>query len=361
MEKIKVAHILPDFGIAGAEKLVTELLLNYDKSKFDIIAISLYEDNKSYFINELKENGCKIIFLNKKPGIDFSIIKKLHSTLKKEKVKIIHTHRYVVPYVILPSIICGIKGKIHTVHNIASKELTSKGIIIQNIAYKFLGFKPIGISSIISETIKKVYNIKDVKTIYNGIDTKKFLESKRINRESVVNILHIGRFSEQKNHKLLIEAFKIVSNKNKDLILNLVGEGPLKNDIIDLVNKYNLDNNVNFLGIREDIPRLMKENDIFILPSLWEGLPITLLEAMSSGIPMVASNVGGNSDIITNLENGILFESNNLNELVESINLLCKDKRLRDKFSSKSIEKSKSYDIRETSELYENLYSELIE
>lgn len=361
MKKIKVMHILPDFGVAGAEKLVSELLLNYNKETLEVSAVSLFNSKESYLVKELEESKCKLFFLNKKSGIDFNVIKDLYILLKKEKPDIIHTHRYVVPYVLFPAILANVLIRVHTVHNIASKELTSKGIIIQNIAYKLFNFKPVAISTKIAKTIEETYGIKDTIVIYNGIDTKKFLDlEKKMKDNKKIKLLHIGRFAEQKNHKLLIDAFKEISLKNNNIELSLVGDGETKKEVENRVKEYKLDDKVKFLGIRKDIPRLMKENDIFVLPSLWEGLPITLLEAMAAGLPIICTDVGGNSDIIDNMNNGILIESNNKEELVNAIELLIYDKELRGKLSERSVSTAKKYDINEISSSYENIYISLL-
>lgn len=139
---------------------------------------------------------------------------------------------------------------------------------------------------------KSAKNKKEIISIPNAIDIDKFeynedLRNKvreQLNIEEKMVIGHVGRFSYQKNHKLLIKIFNEVYKLNDDVVLLLIGEGELEKEIRSLIDELGLENNVLFLGLRNDVNELMQAMDVFILPSKFEGLGIVLIEAQTSGL-----------------------------------------------------------------------------
>lgn len=356
IRKIKVLHIIPDLGVAGAEKLVTDLVLNQNKEKFKIKVISLYARQSSHFADSLIEKGNDVIFLNKQKGFDLTLIYQLIKVFLKERPDVINTHRYVMPYVMFPAMICNIKARFHTVHNIAQKELTRTGRIIQGIAYKYFGFKPIAISDIIDRTINDVYNISDSTIIYNGINFKEYNLPNKKRKDGKFYILHIGRFEPQKNHLAILDTMRLLFQNHKNAILLLVGDGTLKKECERRTLELGLSKNVEFYGIRSDIPEIMSTSDLFILPSLWEGNPIVLLEAMAAGLPIVASNVGGIPDIVENGVNGILLEVSDIEGIGRAISWIIENPQDAANYGKNNIKKVRTFDISETSQQYEKTY-----
>ena len=112
--------------------------------------------------------------------------------------------------------------------------------------------------------------------------------------------MHIGRFSKQKNHIGLLKAFQLFHDKYSDSELWLIGDGEKKAEIEQYVRDNNLENNVRFLGLQENVYEYLHNADVFALPSNYEGIPMTLIEAMGTGLPIVATNVGGIPDMLTN-------------------------------------------------------------
>ena len=121
---------------------------------------------------------------------------------------------------------------------------------------------------------------------------------------------HIGRFNEQKNHFFLIKIFKRLAEMDSTIHLILVGDGNLKSPIESEVNRLGLENRVNFLGLRDDIPEILQVVDIFLFPSLYEGLPLTMIEAQAAGIKIVASNTISKEADITGLVTFCSLEDN---------------------------------------------------
>lgn len=360
---ITVFHIIPTLGVGGAEKLVTDICKNLDKKKFTVNVVTLYKIYDSIFIEELKRKNINIIELNKKVGFDLSIIFKLYKVFKEYKPDVINTHLYVVPYVILPALLRRIKVKVHTVHSIASKEIASKfKRKIMKVAYKYLKFVPIGISDYIKNTILEEYNLKanQVECIYNGIDTSKFVCNNSCIHDNKIIFVNVARMNEAKNQILLLEAFKLVNEKYKNTELHIVGDGELRENIENKIEELNLKGKVILRGIKKDVACELNNSSVFVLSSNYEGLPLSVLEAMSSGLPIITTDAGGVIDIVENNINGIIVEKKNKKALADAMIKMCKDKNCLQEMGKNSYLLSKKYDIKEIVKQYENLYTELI-
>jgi glycosyltransferase involved in cell wall biosynthesis len=181
--------------------------------------------------------------------------------------------------------------------------------------------------------------------INNGIDQKKFNPDQQyhsirdelaIPADSIL-ILFVARFTSHKQPLTLIHAFKKAAEANPSLHLLMVGDGDQKEEAIELISKLKLQNKITLQSFRQDVPSILAASDIFVLPSLWEGLPIGLLEAMSMGKAVIASNVDGTSEIIEHNRNGWLVETNDLvTNTAEALIHLSKDEEMRRRFSEKA-------------------------
>ena len=160
--------------------------------------------------------------------------------------------------------------------------------------------------------------------IYNGVDTDKFFSSTRTT-SPFFRLISVGRIEDVKNYGLLLQALKYLKHKHNvnNVRLTLVGDGSQRADLEEYANTF-IPGVVDFLGQRDDIPELLRKADMFVLPSKTEGLSCSILEAMASGLPILASNVGGNYELVerrtsSSFSNGDLFESGNFVELAEKI------------------------------------------
>lgn len=162
----------------------------------------------------------------------------------------------------------------------------------------------------------------------------------------------VARFSEQKDHDTL---FKSLANlKDLDWELSLVGKGKLENEYRKRVYELGISSNVNFLGQRDDVDVLLAGSDIFLLISHWEGYPLSILEAMRAGLPVIVSNVGGNNESVKHGVNGYLIERKSVRELTEALRLLINDKVLREKIGNQNL---KEFDEKHT---VEKMYSKTL-
>lgn len=304
---MKVIQIMPEFGLAGAETMCENLTYELKKQGIDVVVISLY-DFHSPITERMESAGIKVCYLNKKPRLDLSMIYKLYRIFKEEQPDAIHTHRYVMQYAIPAAILGRVKHRVHTVHNIAEKENSKIARKFNKLFYKFAHVIPVALSGKIQDTIVAEYHIRKEKipVIYNGIDFSKCQPKTDYSIEENFKILHIGRFSEQKNHIGLLKAFYLFHEKFPNCMLYLIGDGEKRNKAEQFVNKHGISNCVKFLGVQSNVYGYLHDADLFTLPSLYEGIPMTLIEAMGTGVPIVATDVGGVTDMLTNYDNSLL-------------------------------------------------------
>jgi len=358
MKKIKVLQVMPDFLIAGAE-IMCENLINelVKEDNIDINVVSFFTKNTE-ITKRLEKKGIRIIYLDKKKGFDITMFKKLKEIITLYEPDVIHTHRYALEYIV-PTVRLLIRKKIkiiHTVHSIAEKEVPKWLRVFQKNWFKQRIVNPVAISECVKQSIIDVYNLEseDIPIVYNGILLENCIPKKNYSLNN--NILHIGRFCDVKNHTELIDIFYELSQKYPNMNLLLIGDGPLLNTIKDQVKNLNIENKVHFLGVQENCFKYLSTSDIFILPSKYEGMPMTIIEAMGTGLPIVSRPVGGINDMIVDGKNGLLPKSKE--ETLNSLELLLDNIDLRKKLGTNALRDSELFSSKKMAKNYIKLYGD---
>ena len=222
----------------------------------------------------------------------------------------------------------------------------------------------IALTEDMKKAIQKVYN-ENVFVIPNGVDLRNFenisqknCRSKLAIKENKKIILFVGTLRPVKGVRYLVEAMEIIIQKNTNTRLMLVGDGEDRRKLEKLVKEFVLDEYVTFVGkvSNEKVPEYMVASDVFVLPSLSEGFPNVVLEAMASGLPIVATKVGGLPEIVKDRENGFLVEPKNPEEIAEKVLLILKGDELRERISEYNKKKVKEYSWERVSEQIEEVY-----
>lgn len=340
-EKMRIIQVIPMFGLAGAESMCENLSIELVNKGYDVRVISLYNYHSA--ITERLEN-CKIpvIYLNKKKGLDASIVFKLIHVFAQVKPDVVHTHLYALKYAAFASIVTRVKVRIHTMHNIAEKESSPKDQILNNFFFKHCKVVPVSLSDEIRNTVMKRYGLTENQTpvIYNGVDLNKCIPKVHSSSKGL-HYLHIGRFTKQKNHKMLIEAFNKVHNIDPNTDLTLIGSGELENNIKEQVISLGLESAVHFLGTRNNVYPYLNAADAFVMSSIYEGMPMTIIEAMGTGLPIISTDVGGIRTLIEPEKEGILIDSSS--EALANAMLRMKDYRLRTVMGNNAQEKARKF------------------
>lgn len=345
---MKILYCITRSTWGGAQKNIWELIKNQVKLHNKVVLI--VGDNGT--LSERVKNNfpqVKVIILSSlqrsiKPTKDLQAIYQLRRIVKEENPDIVHLHSSkagVIGRLACKGLGCKVVFTVHGwsfTDGIPSKKkiiykfierrmepLTDKFICVSKYDYK------IGIRD------KVLKNPEKACVIYNGIDYQS--DNKKKNQFSYpIKYIMTARFSKQKDQASLIKAFKLVQNNNCKLIF--VGEGPTMNESKELVRKYNLENSVKFVGFQKNVNAYLNDSDVFVLSTHYEGLPISIIEALSHGMPVIATNVGGNSELVNNKKNGFLV--NNINELKDAIDYFAKSPSMISKMGEHSLELYKS-------------------
>ena len=345
--------MIPVLGMGGAEKMCADLSIELTRLGNEVIVISLYNEHTD-ISRQLEKNNVKVYYLNKKTGFDIKCIFQLRKIITEFNPDVIHTHLYSLKYAFLASV-----GKsipvIRTIHNIAEKELGKSDKKVSSVLFKMRYAIPVAISTRIKKTIVDSYNLpsNSIPVVQNGIPLNQFEEKKEYNLHIPCKIVHVGRFQEQKNHICIIESARELINYNVKFLL--IGDGELKETIEKKAQEYHIDDKIEFVGQTTDVNSYLKESDIFILPSKWEGLPISIIEAMAVGLPIIASDVGGVSDLIQSNQNGLLIKPQS-NQLIEAIKKLLGNDSIRKKYGENAKRTSLLFSVEKMAMRYLSLY-----
>lgn len=370
MERVLQIGMTDNWG--GIESYIINYYRNIDKNKVQFDFINIYP-NDLCFQNEIEELGGKIYKVPSYYKHPFAYMKQVKKIIKENKYEIVHCNMNsaVFLFPIIAAKLAKTKVIIAHSHNSSSDKGFLKDFI-HAVNKRFIPLFANTYFACSNKAGKWFYSKKVLKStrycvINNAIDSKKYLfneEIRKIKRkelninDSTVVLGHVGRFNKQKNHEFLIEIFNEYNKKNNDSVLLLVGIGPLQEKIKNQVSDLNLNEKVIFLNQRKDVNELLQAMDIFMLPSLYEGLPLVGVEAQSSGIPCVLS------DTITEelkiLDDKVFYVglNDNLEDWVEIIDKCTKIKRINE---YENIVKA-GYDIEISTKkliaLYEKLRSE---
>lgn len=196
-----------------------------------------------------------------------------------------------------------------------------------------------------------------------GVDTEYFMGTagkreallKEISAdEDSIILLSVGELSDRKNHKVSIEALSKLENKNIHLVI--AGTGEKREEFLSLAKELGIDGRVHLLGFRTDIAELLKSADIFLFPSLQEGLPVALMEAMSCGLPIICSEIRGNTDLIDE-SCGVMCPASNVDDFRIAMERLVSDEALRESMGENALERSRNYDIKIIENYMKDIYA----
>ena len=366
--RIKIAFVLWSLSaMGGSEKVVYDIARKIDKTRFDPIIIA-YEDGP---IRSLyAEIGIKTFVIVKKAKYDyFKFITQIRKVLTSEKVDIVNAHHFSP---LLYSYMATRLSKIKVVYTEHSRWQIEQLSFVKKIINRII-LAGTEATVAISNQIYDYYlnklklNRKHVFPISNGIEIEAFQITKNNKMRKKLGIaatdLIIGivaNIRPEKNHKLLISVFSKLQRLRENVKLLIVGKDLMNGEVHSFAQLSECSNKIIFLGKRDDIPELISCFDIFCLPSLYEGLPISVLEAMATCVPVVGSDVVGINEVIRHNTNGLLFPSNDRDKLLDCLLVLIDDHKLRQRIANTGRQYvEKNYSIDEKIVQYEELFRQI--
>ncbi len=374
-QQLVVFHIVNSLTVGGAEQFVVNMLRYHDRSRYFPVCICLRSPLGTHLETAVKQMGVPLYFLevSNKP-LRWIHNKNLNYLFNKYNPSIVHTHLSGIRYAYFLSIKHRTPVRVHTIHSVSHEEIGSgsnRWVRILAFKYRVGSFVPVAISEEVARTFQTIYGRPSPVIIPNGIPTEDFscdlkqrIEIRRMlgAGDRTIVFIHVGRFAPVKNHELLVGAFATLCMQEQvPISLWLVGEGELRGAIQEKVQQLGIGHRVQFLGVRHDIPHLLCAADVFVFPSLWEGNPLSVMEAMAAGLPVIASRVGGIPELVEDGVSGILIPSENLQELTAAMRLLIRDERQRHRMSASARQRAvERFDMRHTVRAYEALYQSIL-
>lgn len=334
-KKIKIVHVVYSFDkIGGLENGLINIINMLDKRYFSHVICSLTTIGS--IRNRISVDNVEFYQLRKKPGNDVLLPAKLFKIFKKETPDIVHLRNWATMVEgFIASKLSDINTIIYSEHGRHFEDISDNKIIVSGIHRYVLNnvSTALSVSREVSQEMFDLYRMKQpVKTILNGVDTFKFRKfdkktsRKKLGFQTDQKIVgSVGRLVKEKCFDNLIIDF--LSNCNKGQLC-IVGEGPEYQNLQNIISINKGLDRIRIVGHSDNIPTYMNCFDVFALPSKSEGLSNVLLEAMSCGLPIVAYNVGGNKELVTDQRGGYLVESDQRKEFIKKIKKLFEFSRI---------------------------------
>lgn len=371
-EPIRVLHVVGNMGIGGIETLIMNIYRNIDRDKvqFDFL---IHNPTEGEYAEEIKKLGGHIYrmpVLRDKTRTYYWRYFEYKSALKKffsehKEIKVLHGHMTNTASIYMPIAMKYGNVKCCIAHSHQTEATPGLSGVVTNILQRHLEKIATDYFACSEEAAKWIYSIEivengKVKIIHNGTDVEKY-HFDSVEHEKIKNQMghsgkivfgNVARFKKQKNHEFLIDIFAEIHKMNQNTVLILVGQGELEENMKEKVAKLGLDDCVEFLGARNDVPTLLKDFDVFLLPSLFEGLPLVGIEAQAAGLPVLAAdtvtkelNITGNVEFLS-LEKPAKFWAEKILDIVN-------DFSRRDMTEAVRLA---GYDIKETAKWLQTFY-----
>ncbi|MEW6570345.1 MAG: glycosyltransferase [Nitrospirota bacterium] len=366
---LNILHVIPKLTVGGVENQLALILKKYDKKKFPPFVCCL--SDRGEIGSEIEAEGTEVIYLNKlSHRFDWTIVKDIQDFIRLRHINIIRTHQYHANlYGRLAARRAKVPCIISSVHNVYTIDKKIHRRMLNNYLAHFTD-RVVAVSNAVKRDIMKYDGIPEEKisVIYNGIEMKSFLKAKENIRTELgiapgaPVIATVGRLTHQKGQKFLLEAIAKLRKLFPQIVLVIAGDGPLRNELEDFAAVLKITNNVRFLGTRRDIPAILSAIDIFVLPSIWEGLSNALIEAMAAGKPVIATDIQPVREIINSENVGILIAPENCDAIVNYVTLLLNNREFAGKIGRSARERVFSaFNIEVTVNRYMSLFKEILQ
>lgn len=367
---IRVGFVMHEMQVAGAEKLVESLILQLaDRISPTIFCL----DRIGSLGEQMQEDGIEVYSLDRQPGLDLGVAWRLARRLRKQRVEVVHAHQYTPFFYSALARLQSVSGFriMFTEHGrhypdvVSSRRRWGNRVLLGRLANEINAC-----SEFSGRALVEVdgFNSQRLSIVRNGIDLSRY--AARDSRHRICQRLGIAperhyvsaiaRFHPVKDHATLLRAFAELVKRRADTDLLLAGDGPQRQEMERLSHHLEIDSRVHFLGMQPEVQPVLQISDVFCLTSLSEAASLTILEAMASGIPVVATDVGGNPEMIENGVEGLLVPRGDPSAVASAMTMILEDRSLRERMAKAGPERvRKEFQLERTVENYWQLYKRL--
>lgn len=369
MKRTKVVHIVPVLSPGGAERVAVHIVSGLHRQLYEPVVISLMGRMDCELDHLLDAAGVEVRYLGKHLGFDYRMYSRLFQVLKDCRPDIIHTHLQVLRYVFPVATLLKRRAVLHTVHNLAEREIEPGMRWLQHLALR-QGVVPVAVAEEVALSLERVYGIPECRVIENCIPTLNYAHpitprnewrAREGFKEDEILFVCVARLATQKNHALLLKAYSEGPAADRRTHLVLIGDGMLRHQLEAQARSLGVIDQVHFLGVRADIPDALGAMDVFVLGSDFEGNPLSVMEAMASGLPIVSTAVGGVPDLFESGKQGILVPRGDVRSLSKAMTFLSQDPEARKSLGLAAARRAREkFDVATMVRAYEEMYEQLL-
>jgi len=327
-----VLHVVYRFDTGGLENGLVNLINHLGEEQYRHSIVTM-RGHSAEFARRIRTHNVEIYDLGKRDGNDLGVYLRLNRLLKQLKPDILHTRNTATLEMQLVGWWRRVPLRIHGEHGWDVHDMHGGNPRYRKLRRWMRPFvhQYVALSTEARDYLLNVIEVPGARVnhICNGVDDKRFVPTDHVASGHTV-IGCVGRLAEVKNHRLLAQAFALLHRRtDRPVRLHLIGEGACRSAVEKILSENGCAHDTWLPGDRDDVPQLMAGFDIFVLPSLAEGISNTILEAMACGLPVVAARVGGNPDLVEHGKTGFLLESDDIQQFADAIGIYVDDTALR--------------------------------
>jgi glycosyltransferase involved in cell wall biosynthesis len=365
-----ICQLLHSLRVGGAEVLAARLARQLrDRFRFRFVCL----DELGTLGEELRGDGFPVHVVGRRPGVDFSCALQLARLLRRERVDLLHVHQY-TPffYGMTARLLCRRPVVLFTEHGRWHPDYPRRKRILANRLLLERRDRVVGVGAAVRRAlvdnegigagrVAVIYNGIDLAAYHNGVDRRLAVRREIGVDAGAFLILQVARLDSLKDHLTALRTVERVANRRPDARLVLAGEGPERPAIQEFIDRHNLAERVRLLGLRTDVGRLLAAADAFLLTSISEGIPLTLIEAMAARLPVVATNVGGVGEVVADGTTGLLAPAGADAGLADHLVRLAEDAELRRRLGRQGRERAEAlFSETQMLQAYADLYGEML-
>jgi len=320
---MRIAHVIDSLDCGGAEQVAASLAVCQSRQGHSVWVVCLRGlGSQPVGTQALGKAGVNIVTLEKPPGFHLHTLRKLAAFLKEQRIDVVHAHNHVVHhYGAVAARWAGAPAVLNTLHGSSSLLMAPLWTKVLFWLSCVISDRVVSVCLQVQEVFRKSFPLPGKKTcvVNNGVDLSRLPAIPPRARGKVLTFGTIGRLDPVKDHANLLEAFAILRNKHPDTQLRLLGDGILRHELQQLAATLSVADAVCFEGFDLDVARFLGSIDVYVISSRSEGLPLTLLEAMGAGLPVVTTAVGEVPRIIGAARGGWLCPPSSPEKLAEAM------------------------------------------
>jgi glycosyltransferase involved in cell wall biosynthesis len=350
--RLRVAHVSWGLNVGGLEKLLVEFARHADRAHFDLRFVSL--TTRGTLASDLERHGWPVSALEEPGGLQPGLVLRLAQLFRRERIDVVHTHdERPLLYGAAAARLARVPRVVHTRHGQKARN-TRRQVVLFRLAASLADRVACVSDDAAALTLREGVAPRRVRTVRNGIDLARFAYTGPAPDEPVVTV---ARLSPEKDVATLVRAAAVAVRELPSFRLEVAGDGVCMPALRQLTAGLGLEEHVRFHGEVRDIPALLGRARLFVLPSVEEGISLTLLEAMARGLPVVATRIGGNPEVVADGETGLIVPAREPDIMARAmLQLLSDPEKGRRMGQAGRLRVETHFDVRRMVSAYEALY-----